>query len=68
MYLLSRNRLIRWNDIEAEHDVAAIELARQSSGEHAVELWCEKRKITTFEQRPEAAEPDRCRHHEGALA
>jgi hypothetical protein len=67
MYFLSRNRLMRWEDIEAEHDVAAIELARHSSGEHAVELWCEKRKITTFEQRPEPAEPERCRDPEGAL-
>jgi hypothetical protein len=61
LYVLSCNRLTRWEDIEAEHDVAAIELARRSAGEHAVELWCEKRKITTFEQRPELARARRDR-------
>jgi hypothetical protein len=49
LYFLSNNRLQRWQDIEAEHDLAAIEAASQLAGEHSVELWFGKRKITTFE-------------------
>ena len=49
LYFLSNNRLQRWQDIEAEHDLAAIEAASQLAGKHSVELWFDKRKITTFE-------------------
>jgi hypothetical protein len=49
LYFLSNNRLQRWQDIEAEHDLAAIEAASQLAGEQSVELWFDKRKITTFE-------------------
>jgi hypothetical protein len=49
LYFLANNRLQRWQDIEAEHDLAAIEAASQLAGEHSVELWFDKRKITSFE-------------------
>jgi hypothetical protein len=48
VYLLKNNRLERWEDIEAPHDLAAIETARKFAGEHQVELWFDRRKITTF--------------------
>jgi hypothetical protein len=48
VYLLKNNRLDRWEDVEAPHDLAAIEAARKFAGEHQVELWFERRKITTF--------------------
>jgi hypothetical protein len=47
---------MRWEDIQAPHDLAAIELAREYQGEHHVELWFDQRKITTFEAE-ERADP-----------
>jgi hypothetical protein len=49
VYLLKNNRLTRWEDIQAPHDLAAIDTAREFQGEHHVELWFGQRKITTFE-------------------
>jgi hypothetical protein len=48
VYLLKNNRLDRWEDIEMPHDLAAIESASGFRGEHHVELWFDRRKITTF--------------------
>jgi hypothetical protein len=49
LYFLKNNCLDQWRDIEAPHDLAAIEVARVCQGEHSVELWFERRKITTFQ-------------------
>jgi hypothetical protein len=56
LYYLKRNRLSGWEDVQAEHDLAAIDLARHCRGNGTVELWAGKRKITTFEQHPEMSE------------
>lgn len=56
LYFLRNNRLLRWQEIEAEHDLAAIETARRFAGEDSVELWFDKRKITTFAPAPCDAE------------
>jgi hypothetical protein len=56
VYLLKNNRLKRSEDIQAPHDLAAIDMAREFQGEHHVELWFEQRKITTFEVK-ERADP-----------
>jgi hypothetical protein len=57
LYFLKNNRLDQWRDVEAPHDLAAIEVARVCQGEHSVELWFERRKITTF-QSEQSARPE----------
>jgi hypothetical protein len=54
VYLLRNSRLKRWEDIQAPHDLAAIDMAREFQGEHHVELWFDQRKITTFEVKESA--------------
>jgi hypothetical protein len=49
IYLVKNNRLAGWEDIEAPHDLAAIEVAGSYRGDHHVELWFDRRKITTFD-------------------
>ncbi len=48
LYFVKNNRLEQWRDVLASHDLAAIEVAQACQGEHSVELWYERRKITTF--------------------
>ena len=48
VYLMRNNRLLSWEDIEAPHDVAAIEDAQRFRGEHHVEIWADRRKLTSF--------------------
>jgi hypothetical protein len=48
VYRLKNNRLASWEDIEAPHDVSAIEEVQRFRGEHHVEIWADRRKLTSF--------------------
>jgi hypothetical protein len=54
IYLMKNNRLLSWEDIEAPHDIAAIEEAQRFRGEHHVEVWADRRKLTSFPPTDEA--------------
>jgi hypothetical protein len=41
--------IMRFAEYEAQHDEAAIALAREHEGAHALELWSERRKVARIE-------------------
>lgn len=53
IYFLGANgRISRAVAFECEDDATAIELARQHSHEHAMELWQQARMVERFERKP----------------
>lgn len=42
-------RIMRFAEYEAPHDEAAMALAREHEGAHALELWSERRKVARIE-------------------
>ncbi|MFZ3005430.1 MAG: hypothetical protein WA047_04595 [Phenylobacterium sp.] len=53
IYFLGVNgRISRAVAFECEDDAAAIEIARQHSHEHAMELWQQARMVQRFEPKP----------------
>lgn len=45
------NRLDRWEEIEAEGFVEAVQAAAQRAGNQSVELWAERGRVATFRPR-----------------
>jgi hypothetical protein len=48
VYMLRNNRLASWVDIDAPDDLAAIASCQEHRGDHHLELWFDRRKITSF--------------------
>jgi hypothetical protein len=56
-FLNATGGILRFAEFEAPDDEAAIALAGEHEGEHALELWCEKRKVRYFPATATAAQP-----------
>lgn len=41
-------KFVGFEEIEAEDDIAAVDQAEAYLGRQALELWCGKRKVTSF--------------------
>lgn len=50
LYFLA-NRLERWEEIEADTFVGAVQIASERAGDELVELWSERGRIATFRPR-----------------
>jgi hypothetical protein len=48
VYMLRNNRLTSWVDVDAADDLAAIDACKAYQGDHDLELWYDRRKITSF--------------------
>jgi hypothetical protein len=49
LYFVQRGHFVRFEEIEAEDDEAAIALAGRRVGPLSLELWCGRRRVTSFE-------------------
>lgn len=49
LYFVQRGHFVRFEEIEAEDDEAAIAQARRRLGPLSLELWCGRRRVTSFE-------------------
>lgn len=49
LYFLRDGHFVRFEEIEAEDDVRAVRAASAQVGAQAMELWCGRRKVQSFE-------------------
>jgi hypothetical protein len=49
LYFVQRGHFVRFEEIEAEDDAAAVARAGQRIGPLSLELWCGRRKVRSFE-------------------
>jgi hypothetical protein len=49
LYFVQRGHFVRFEEIEADDDGRAIELAGLRAGPLSLELWCGRRKVKSFE-------------------
>lgn len=49
LYFVQRGHFVRFEEIDAEDDEAAIAMAERRIGPLSLELWCGRRRVTSFE-------------------